>query len=680
MQKGDRIREGVRQYYGSELKSGKDLKTGACCCAQPLPTSYRETLAQIHPEVRDKFYGCGSPLPPALEGCTVLDLGCGTGRDVYVASRLVGPRGRVIGVDMTEEQLAVARKHQGFHAERFGFAGSNVVFHHGLIEDLSALGIEDASMDVVISNCVINLSPDKRAVFAEIFRVLKPGGELYFADVFADRRIPRKLRDDPVLRGECLGGAMYVQDFRRLLSCLGIPDYRVVSTSAVPIQDPAIQAKIGHVGFGSLLVRAFKVKGLEDRCEDYGQSACYLGTIEDQSKAFGLDDHHFFATDKEKAVCGNTAAMLSESRFAPHFRVTSGRSIHRGLFACGNIQSLTQCCEAGQAGPEAEDAPAAEDAFENAFERKVTEVTGEGLHGQSLEILQVNLGRFCNLSCRHCHLSCSPARKEMMSWSTMEQIIALARSGQFSTVDITGGSPELHPDFHRFVCALAENDIHILMRTNLVALLEPGQAGCIAFLREHKVELMASLPCFQKDNVDAQRGTGTYERSVRALQALNAVGYGVEADLPLNLVYNPGGAYLPGPQSELESAYRRELEERFGIRFTRLLTIANFPIGRFLEDLENRAEAETYRETLADAFNSETIDHLMCRHQVCVDYDGTLYDCDFNLGLGLSVNHGAPDRLERFDAKALQGRRVVTGEHCFGCTAGSGSSCGGALS
>jgi arsenite methyltransferase len=228
-------------------------------------------------------------------------------------SKLVGPEGKVIGVDMTTEQLEVATRHRDWHAERFGYA--NVEFFHGHIENLAAVGIDDNSIDVVVSNCVINLSPEKPRVLAEIFRVLKPGGELYFSDVFADRRIPAALRQDPVLLGECLGGALYWEDFRRIMHELGCPDVRIVKQTPISIDDAEVAAKIGMVKFSSVTVSAFKLP-LEDRCEDYGQVACYLGTI------------------PELRVCGNTADMLTASRYAEYFQVFGEKSRHFGLFDC----------------------------------------------------------------------------------------------------------------------------------------------------------------------------------------------------------------------------------------------------------------------------------------------------------------------------------------------------------
>ncbi|MBF0623434.1 MAG: methyltransferase domain-containing protein [Magnetococcales bacterium] len=325
----------IKDYYGTILKGSADLKTSACCSTDTgLSPRIRAALANIDREVLNRFYGCGSPLPPLLDGCTVLDLGCGTGRDVYLAAQLVGPRGRVIGVDMTEEQLAVARRHLDGHMARFGFREANVVFHQGYMEDLAALGIADGSVDVVISNCVLNLAPDKRAVFGEIFRVLKSGGELYFADVFAGRRVPADLQDDPVLLGECLGGALYREDFRRLLRDLGCLDHRVTASRPIALDNPEVAARIGMVDFHSVTVRAFKLESLEDICEDYGQVAVYRGTIPDWPHYFDLDDHHRFFTGKPMLVCGNTAAMLQETRYQAHFQVQGDRSVHFGPFDC----------------------------------------------------------------------------------------------------------------------------------------------------------------------------------------------------------------------------------------------------------------------------------------------------------------------------------------------------------
>lgn len=343
------VHDKVRDYYGETLKSNADLRTSACCTASAMPRDLREIAKLLHPEVTERFYGCGSPIPVALADATVLDLGCGTGRDVYLLSRLVGEKGRVIGVDMTAAQLEVAERHRDYHAQKFGHARSNVEFLAGDLADLDNLGIADNSIDVVVSNCVLNLVPDKPRAFAQILRVLKPGGELYFSDVFADRRLPAELMDDPVLLGECLAGALYVEDFRRLLADLGVADARVCARDPIALTDEAVTQRIGFAHFESITWRAFKLP-LEDRCEDYGQIATYLGTLAGQPHRFDLDDHHRFEAGKPERVCGNTADMLAASRYAGHFRVDGEKSRHFGLFACaipapvddGNASS--SCC------------------------------------------------------------------------------------------------------------------------------------------------------------------------------------------------------------------------------------------------------------------------------------------------------------------------------------------------
>ncbi|TGE21051.1 methyltransferase domain-containing protein [Hymenobacter metallicola] len=333
------IREQVQEYYGTELQTNLDLKTNACC-TDDIPAAHKRILAQLEPEVLEKYYGCGVCIPSAVEGLTVLDLGSGSGRDAYLLSKLVGEEGRVIGVDMTEEQLAVARRHVAAHTERFGYRQPNVEFRHGFIEDLQSAGIADNSVDLVVSNCVLNLSTDKAATYREIFRVLKPGGELFIADVFADRRLPESLRQDPVLYGECLGGAMYTEDFRRLLRDLGIRDYRLTAQRRLTINNAEIERKVGNIKFYSLTVRAFKLD-LEDQCEDYGQVATYLGTAPDEPHGFTLDDHHFFETGRPMLVCGNTADMVSQTRYGAYFRVDGTKERHFGLFPCGPAPAST---------------------------------------------------------------------------------------------------------------------------------------------------------------------------------------------------------------------------------------------------------------------------------------------------------------------------------------------------
>ena len=315
----------------------------------------------------------------------------------------------------------------------------------------------------------------------------------------------------------------------------------------------------------------------------------------------------------------------------------------------------------------------------NDFEREIAKINGDGLYSLKIVTLQVNLGLRCNQQCTHCHLEASPERREIMEWPIMELVLKAAKSVHCKLIDLTGGAPELNPNFRRFATALHQQGHSVQVRTNLTALLEPGIEELPEFFRDHQVQLVASLPCYLTENVCAQRGDGVYEKSIEVIKRLNALGYGSKSELPLNLVYNPGGPFLPPPQSSLEEDYRRELGQHFGITFNRLLSITNMPLGRFQKELVRQNQERGYLNLLRKSFNPQTVNGLMCRHQISVGWDGTLYDCDFNLALDLPVNHGAPDHIQFFKPKDLMMRRVVTGEHCFACTAGSGSSCGGAL-
>lgn len=316
---------------------------------------------------------------------------------------------------------------------------------------------------------------------------------------------------------------------------------------------------------------------------------------------------------------------------------------------------------------------------DNGFDAKVSEAGDAPLRGLTLDTVQVNVGLRCNLACHHCHVESSPARGEAMSWETMELVLDAARRCRAGSIDVTGGAPEMHPHFRRFIAAARAIAGHVIVRTNLTILLEAAFEDLPAFFREHQIHLIASLPCYLESNVDQQRGKGVYHHSIEAFRRLNRIGYGVEPVLPLDLVYNPPGPALPPEQAALEAPYRRELMQRFGIRFTRLLTITNLPIGRFLHDLARQGKDRPYLELLKRSFNPATLDGLMCRHQLHVGWDGRLYDCDFNFAMNLPAHASPGGHVRDFDPDGYRQRPIVTAPHCFGCTAGHGSSCGGAL-
>ncbi|MBL8536257.1 MAG: methyltransferase domain-containing protein [Hyphomonadaceae bacterium] len=330
------VLEEAKRYYGEVLQSSADLRTDACTTSQAPPAHVRTALERVHPDVRARYFGCGLLAPACLEGARVLDLGCGAGQDVYLLAQLVGERGAVVGVDATPRQLDVARAHQEWHRQKFGYESSNVTFLEGDIARLGDLPLAPGSFDIIVSNCVVNLVEDKAAVLAGARALLKPGGEFYFSDVYADRRVPADLRQDAVLSGECLAGALYWNDFLRLARGAGFLDPRLVSDRRLAISDEAIAARCGAVRFFSATYRLFNIAGLESACEDYGQAVRYLGGVRGAEDVFTLDGHHLIEKGRMFPVCGNTFRMLKETRFAPYFEFLGDESRHYGIFkGCG---------------------------------------------------------------------------------------------------------------------------------------------------------------------------------------------------------------------------------------------------------------------------------------------------------------------------------------------------------
>lgn len=330
----------VKQYYGIELKGTKDLKTGACCSPNSYPAYIKDALSYVADEIKQKYYGCGSPIPLAIEGIKILDIGCGTGRDCYILSKLVGKDGFVYGIDMTYEQIEVAMRYIDDHTKRYGYKQPNVKFIHDYIENIDK-HISENSVDIVVSNCVVNLIEDKESVIKQIYKILKYGGELYFSDIYADRRLTEAMKKNPLLYGECLGGALYWKDFERIARKAGFFDPRVVSKRVVDINNEKIERLIENVTFYSITYRLWKIEGLEDACEDFGHIAIYKGGIPESPFKFILDSTHIFEKDKPERVCGNTALMLSATRLKDYFDVIGNFDKHLGLFVgCGtNLSS-----------------------------------------------------------------------------------------------------------------------------------------------------------------------------------------------------------------------------------------------------------------------------------------------------------------------------------------------------
>ena len=673
------IHQDVQAYYGKHLLDSDNLKTNATCCATAAPPRYvAEVMPLLADEIVERFYGCGSPIPPALEGATVLDLGCGTGRDVYILSKLVGETGRVIGVDMTRSQLDVAKKYQDEQRRRFGYKDSNVEFRLGYIEDLAACGIEDGSIDVVVSNCVINLSPFKDLVLSEIYRVLKPGGELFFSDVYSDRRMSDALRRDPVLVGECLGGALYEKDFRDLMAQVGWPTFVHTTVDDLHVGALDLQTKLGFMSFSSCTVRAIKTDGLEESEEDYGQVATYRGGMPEMPRYFDYSSEIRFKKGKPVAVSGNTARMLAASRYGRYFEITPAGP-HRGPF---NSQRAQQALEVHE-GKCTIDQAFLEDAYERMGYKRFADRVGEPSLLQTHDhqkTMQVNITYACNLACRHCYLKCGPANTERMTRKTMEAALEAFAAGGFATMDITGGSPELHPDFEWFLRESAKIAREVIVRSNLTLLEIPRYEHLLDAFAQTGARVVASLPFYSPDMADSQRGKGVFERVCRVARKLNERGYGKKTGLILDLIFNVAGPFLPPPQHMIEQAYRVKLEQEAGIHFDNLLAFNNYAIGRFAEDLLDSGMFDRYLALLADNFNAMAVTRMMCLDQVNVDYDGRLYDCEVNHVLGLCLKCGDRDAtIHDLAHGQLPPHRVRTNPVCYSCTAGFGSSCGGAL-
>jgi len=317
-------------------------------------------------------------------------------------------------------------------------------------------------------------------------------------------------------------------------------------------------------------------------------------------------------------------------------------------------------------------------AYEN-FDEKLA-LLGIELRAATVDTLQVNVGKLCNQACKHCHVDASPKRTEIMTRETAEAVIDAVQRFRIPTLDVTGGAPELNPSFRWLVIEARNVGAHVIVRHNLTVIFERGQEDLPEFFRDNAIEVVSSLPYFLEEQTDSQRGHGVFSKSIEALRRLNEVGYGKEGSgLLLNLVYNPVGAFLPPLQASIEADFKRELSNRYGLVFNRLYTITNMPINRFLDYLRRSGNEEHYMRKLLQAFNPNTVDGLMCRALVSVGWTGRLYDCDFNQMLELGLANELPQTIQDFDPTKLAGRRIITGSHCYGCTAGAGSSCGGTV-
>jgi arsenite methyltransferase len=592
-----------RVVYERYKRASKQVEKSLCC-----PVTYSDKYLKIIPqEIIEKDYGCGDPSQYVIEGETVLDLGSGGGKLCFILAQVVGKNGWVIGVDMNSDMLSLARKYENEVAKKLGY--KNFEFKRGRIQnlklDLEKLDayirlhpintlddylelefkikeleeeeplIKDKTVDVVVSNCVLNLirDEDKKQLFREIFRVLKDDGRAVISDIVSDKEVPDYMKNDPELWSGCISGAMKEEHFIKAFKEAGFKTVRILKKDSQPWRT------IDGINFYSITVSAFK-----------------------SSEKL-----------KYKSCCGKSFIDLS-------------------------------------------------------FQEKVKSM-GYVLKKDEIKTVQINVGGLCNQSCTHCHISAGPDDNRIMNKEVMEKILSLIKDSTVNTIDITGGAPELNPYIDFLIESSKRIVPKIIFRTNLTALF--NNDWLITLLRDKRISLFASLPSIYKEELDLQRGYGVYEKSIKMLKRLNEFGFGKEYEL--NIVYNPVLPQLPD-QSML-SVFEKTLKNEFNIQYNNLIMITNTPIGKYEKFLKESGNYEDYMSLLKVSFNEKNLEKLMCRNLINVDYDGNIYDCDFNNALRLKIAH--VNKLKSL--KQLVNKKIVTKEHCYACTAQKGSSCFGSL-
>ncbi len=447
-----------------------------------------------------------------------------------------------------------------------------------------------------------------------------------------------------------------------------------MSVEELHIDDFRIATKLGFASFYTHTVRAIKSVDLEDREENYGQTATYLGTLPENGRYFDLTDEVRLIKDRPVAISGNMAAMLSQSRYAPHFKVTA-RGEHVGLFDFGQAQrALNMARGREQLGLSELDERLEQLEIEPFCERVHDP---DLLRSATMQTMQVNVGYACNLACNHCYLECGPKHAECMSRETMEAVLAAFRTGGFRIMDITGGSPEMNPNLEWLIDEASAIAEQVIVRSNLTILSRPEYAYFKDVYARNKVKIVTSLPYYDEEYCDLQRGKGVFKQVIAQLRELNALGYGIDPELQIDLAYNVDGPFLPPDQRELEEFYAYQLRKSQGVEFNALYAFNNYPLGRFAHLLEAKGKTDYYLKLLADNYNGAVVAHMMCRTQVNVDWDGSLYDCEPCHVLGLPLD-GPRNVRDIVDAPLLP-RRIATNPVCYSCAAGSGSSCGGSL-
>ncbi len=676
-------------------RAAKSKEVRLCC---PVSYTRPELLKVIPEEILERDYGCGDPTQFVREGEIVLDLGSGSGKHCYMIAQIVGPKGKVIGVDFNDEMLALARKYQREIAGRLGYF--NTEFRKAHIQNLrldlekvdrylrdnplrssedlikfkeftKALMereplIPDNSIDTVVSNCVLNLvrEDEKERLFNEIFRVLKSGGRAVISDIVSDEDVPEHLKEDPELWSGCISGALREDRFLSAFLKAGFGSVRILKYEEKPWQ------VVEGIEFRSITIEA--VKGKKGACIDRGHAVIYLGPflrVEDP-------EGHIYEVGKRVAVCERTFENLKKFAKDQFVFIEPAKKLPPKPFPCGEkiIYRSPKETKGGKWESLALDGPSccAPGEFIS-FSAKMKNL-GVKLKKRTIETIQINLGTRCNLQCRHCHLQAGP-KGTLMEDKVLWACVELLKKNPGRILDITGGAPELHPRIRDFIAEAKPYVKDIYFRTNLVALLE--KETLMDFLAKVGVKIIGSFPDLVEKKADFFRGNGFYKGAFLALRRLNQFGFG--KNLPLYLMVNPTELTLAPEEKTVKREYQ-EFFEKEGLHFTDLFVLNNLPIGRFKTYLSKKGKLKAYYQLLYANFNQETLSKLMCLSLLNIRADGTLYDCDFNQALRLKIKTpGNIFELLETGLKVLEGRPILLGDHCYGCTALFGTGCFGAL-
>jgi radical SAM/Cys-rich protein len=656
----------------------------ALCC----PVSYQrpELLKIIPQEILEVDYGCGDPTVYVREGEVVVDLGSGSGKHVYMMAQIVGPKGKVIGVDFNKEMLSLARKYQDEIAKKLGY--KNTKFYYAKIQNLK-LDLEkveaylqtnpiktaedlivfenyvkkleekeplipDESVDTVVSNCVLNLvkPEDKDRLFSEIYRVLKIGGRAVISDIVSDEDVPPHLQEDPELWSGCIAGALREDKFIQAFLKAGFSSVRVLKWEEKPWQ------VIEGIEFRSITIEA--IKGEKGPCIDAGHAVIYLGPFYKVEDTEG----HVFEIGKRVAVCERTFRNLKRA-FSEHFIfIEPAKPLPKRPFPNCTGMVLRSPKETKEGKRE----------IGIPFEERLKSL-GVELKKRKISIVQVNIGNLCNMSCRHCHHSASPNGK-LMPNEILHKIAMLLKKNPGLSLDLTGGAPELHPYILPFLKEVKELCREIWFRSNLTALAD--KPDLMEELAKLGVKIIASFPSINKKEAEGIRGHGFYAKALEVLKSLNELGYG--KDIPLILMVNPTKPELVKSSFELKSEFEAILKEKHGISFSDLFVLNNAPIGRYRKLLSKKGLLLDYEKLLEANFNPSTLDKLMCLDLITIGPDGMVYDCDFNLALNLPVDGKlSVDSLLTYGLEVLEDKNIKVGNHCYVCTAQFGTSCFGCL-